>query len=1063
MALHLNISNVLSQLAVRMSLVLRQQQFNVFLPQYIVTQTEGMNSWLKLQIADQNGIAANYLFVSPNEIIQKVYYFLGGEFPNTLSAQNLGWLLYSILGENDFKRRFSQVASYYNHEGFDRDLKRMALAEKTADLFDQYQIYRPEWIENWNTGDTFDIPADNWQQYLWARAKQLSQERLPDKTVIGKYIREALKDPDKRERLKSKLPALHLFGLSIITDYHLDLLFRVSEICEVHFHLVNPAPNVYWFEDRSEKQLAFLKMKGWMDKSEQDSGNTLLTSWGKVIQDTFMMLFRNEDLFNRYDDVGIEEPGTDTLLHKIQNDIFNGSSRQERNPVLATDISDGSVRISSCYTITREVEVLYNYLVHLVDQQKEKLSPRDIVVMVTDIDAYAPYIKAVFKNAPYSFHFTIADESYVHGDTLLRALTAILDMNRENFRAEEVLQLLDAAYIRRRFGITDLELVRKAVDSANIRFGMNGASKDDTRFVSWEYGIKRLMYGICISGEDEYTDPEGESLFPLDMTEGAETHEIIRFCHFVQVLMDSIKERENQRTIAEWVDYTERVIQNLVSQPDEEADEAQVLLQKQLKALLMAGDFMEEKISFEIFTHSLYRAVSSAGRSGSFAGGGITFCSLIPMRSIPFKVVALLGLNLDKFPRRESAASFNLLENDKRRRGDRNVKDNDKHLFLDTILSAKDYLYISYIGQNVKDNTTFPPSALVDELVDYIESPCLEPETARAALITRHPLHSFSRKLMPGFWNYLDTGKKGLVFTPDENKSPEQFSFDEITIEGLISFLNHPVKGYYNKVFSIYYEDDDVLLEDTELFELDTLQEWTIKPQLLSLKKSGKDAFQNRLVKTGRLPLRNMAGVALDEIENKIAAVRELFVSCTGDVQEAKQTVELKIDNSIIKGTLKNIYQGKLVIVSYSKNENRYLLEAYVRYLVAMASGYNCSLIFISASKEAIFRGSPLSAGEAFRRLEVLVHLYKQGHSKMLPYFHKFKITPTMIEELDEETLSKELDAVFRNNASSTDQYLRNEYENGFFHSADFMQRYKAVAEVLVKPLAEIFAGYYAP
>src|SRR5690606_1374019 len=117
--------------------------------------------------------------------------------------------------------------------------------------------------------------------------------------------------------------------------------------------------------------------------------------------------------------------------------------------------------------------------------------------------------------------------------------------------------------------------------------------------------------------------------------------------------------------------------------------------------------------------------------SSVFISNGITFCSLIPMRSIPFKIIGLLGMNHDNFPRKENRLSFNLIT-EKHQLGDRNIKDNDKHLFLETILSAKEYLFISYIGKSVANNTTLPASILVEELIDYIQSGVVE-ENIQAA------------------------------------------------------------------------------------------------------------------------------------------------------------------------------------------------------------------------------------------------------------------------------------------------------------------------------------------
>lgn len=404
----------------------------------------------------------------------------------------------------------------------------------------------------------------------------------------------------------------------------------------------------FWFDDRNEKQLARWRQKGLNDIEDPKAGNALLTGWGRVIQDSFSLFFAYDAFINAYQEIELVEPATDSLLHKIQHDIFSAATTN-RQPISSRDITDGSITINACYTIAREVEVLYNYLVHLVAGRKEKLSPRDIVVMVSDIDAYAPYIKAVFNNAPYTFRYTIADESYTDNDNLFNALHAVLTMNEENFKAETIMQLLDFSYIRKRFNLYDTALIRRIIEAANIRFGISGSKKDETHFVSWQYGIQRIMYGICMSGGEEYGSGD-DSFFPLDIIEGSDADEVIRFCHFADVLMSSIVDRRRSRSIVEWVAYTEQVLHNLVFEPVEEIDEDYNTLIKQLTAYNALNEFMREKVTFEVFSHSFLDSLTGSTRSGLFVNGGITFCSLIPMRSIPFKVVALMGLNYDKFP-----------------------------------------------------------------------------------------------------------------------------------------------------------------------------------------------------------------------------------------------------------------------------------------------------------------------------------------------------------------------------------------------------------------------------
>ncbi|WP_069657997.1 exodeoxyribonuclease V subunit gamma [Arcticibacter eurypsychrophilus] len=1063
MALHLQVSNSLAQLAKRLCVQLKHQEQGVFQPHILVTQTDGMNNWLKLQFAEHMGIAANYRFFKPSDIINQIYYLLGGKGSGaTLSADNISWLLYTLLADPVFIKRFPAVSDYYNYDGPDKEVKRMGLADKIADLFDQYQIYRPEMIVHWNETDPHDRTIQDWQQYLWAKARVIAEVQLPDKTLICDYIIENLKRESAIELLRAQMPAIHVFGLSITTGYHLTLFYEIARYLDFSFHILNPAPSVYWFEDKSEKQLTWMKKKGFVDSSDESLGNPLLTSWGRVIQNTFHLFFQNEEMLNVYDEVEIEEPEEDSLLHKIQHDIFFNFSQEDRSLLLPEDLSDGSVTINSCFTPVREVEVLYNYLIHLIDQRKETLSPRDIVVMVSDIDAYAPYIKAVFSNAPYKFQYTIADENFTSTDTISNALHALLSLNEQNFKAEEVLQILDSGYIRKRFGITDLQLIRNTVNKANIRFGMDGELADDTIYVSWEYGIQRMMFGICMLGEEEY-GTGAESFYPLDSIEGSASYEIIRFCHFVEILMNSVRERKRNRTIADWVVYMEYVLQNLVWDPEEGTLEDYELLLGQLEKYNMLTPLLTEVISYEVFSHQFLQSISGATRAGSFVQGGITFCSLIPMRSIPFKVVALMGLNFDQFPRKETPVSFNLLEKDKRR-GDRNVKENDKHLFLETILSADQYFYISYIGQSAKDNTVVPPSALVDELIDYIESGTENKAGIKEKLVTRHPLHSFSQKYQQGdsgFYTYLNQkipANRGLI---DRAKVQDNQLVEQLSLDKLVSFFKNPIKGYYNQVLGIYYNTDAVLLPETELFDLDALQFWSLKQDLLRTSPEEASELKKRLVKTGGLPLKSMADITLSKVEQQVVPMRDLFNEVVAVDVAVSVPIELTVKGMLLKGTLRQVYGQKLVSLCWSKHETKYLVEASIRYLVAQACGLNLRLYFISAIHDKIYEGMEISQADALSRLEELVDLYQQGQHKILTFYPDFEINPLELDALNEGEYTLMVKNKFNDPSRSYDVYAAKEYDKEYFTQEGVYEEFIQNAEQLLVPLTTLFPTYY--
>ena len=1063
MALFLKVSNSLDSLSSGLAADLQSAGNGVFQPHYIITQTEGMNNWLKLRLANHLGITANCRFLKPNDLLYLLYVILGGPHTEVLSPQNLSWLVFKLLGQEEFIAKFPKEAGYYANSGPESDIKRMALAEKVADLFDQYQVYRPEMIQEWTNTDTPALASAKWQQWLWVKVKQLSGGSLPDRTIVGNFILDALRHRGHKTGLAARMPAIHLFGLSIITAYHVKILHELSAFIDVHFHIINPAPVVFWFDERNEKQLARWRKKGLKEQADTTAGNALLTGWGRVLQDSFGLFFAYDAFINAYEETEIIAPVPDTLLHKIQHDIFSAAT-DNRHGLDTTDITDGSLTINACYTVAREVEVLYNYLVHLIDRRRETLSPRDIVVMVSDIDAYAPYIKAVFNHAPYKFRYTIADESYTDNDNLFNALHAILTINAENFKAEAVMQLLDFSYIRQRFHLQDPVRIRQVVEAANIRFGIEGNKEDETHFVSWQYGIQRIMYGICMSGEEEYGIGE-DSFFPLDLLEGSDAHELIRFCHFAQVLMSSITDRQRPRSIVEWVAYTERVLHNLVFEPLEEIDEDYTTLMKEFTTYNALNEFMSDKVAFDVFSHSFLETLTGTTRAGLFVNGGITFCSLIPMRSIPFKVVALMGLNYDKFPRRENKTSFNLMEQN-RQRGDRNVKENDKHLFLETVLSAKDYLYISYIGKSAKDNTVLPPSALVDELIDYIEAGATDQEDVRPLLVTQQPLQGFSRKYAAGddrLFSYLNAHEPAKRPVVSETKITPPLAFEEITLDEMVSFFRNPFKAYYNKVLGIYYNDEQILLDETEIFQLNKLQQWSVKNELLTVPADLAPSMQTALVKKGQLPLRNMAAVALQQVEEMVIPVRNLYEECTKGAAEKQATIALHIENSVLKGTIPHVFDDTLVHVSWSKNETKHLVEAYLRYLAGVAAGAFAHLCFISGNKkEDAFQAVAITQEEALRRLGNLINVYKAGFTSIAPFYPDFETSPEDLSALDKEKFGKVVEKKFGDNAfGDPDPYIMQEYAQGYFEEEKVRIAYLEMCDLLIAPLKTLLPAYY--
>ena len=246
MSIQLYVSNSLPRLAKQLSSDLVAGHTSVFVPQQLVTQTEGMNNWLTYQIAAQVGITANCTFNKPNDIVAQIYYWIGGKIKPLLSVDYIKWNIYHLLNDASFTQQYPFIAGYYAGN----DVKQIALATRVADLFDQYQMYRPDVIEEWNKNEITDSNID-FQQYLWARIHELVKDDKLDKTGMIQQIINALKYKDKQQILQSKMPQLYFFGIAVITPFYLQLFNELSRHIAIHFYLINPAPTSYWLEDKS--------------------------------------------------------------------------------------------------------------------------------------------------------------------------------------------------------------------------------------------------------------------------------------------------------------------------------------------------------------------------------------------------------------------------------------------------------------------------------------------------------------------------------------------------------------------------------------------------------------------------------------------------------------------------------------------------------------------------------------------------------------------------------------------------------------------------------------------
>ncbi|MCG8533427.1 MAG: exodeoxyribonuclease V subunit gamma, partial [Desulfovibrionales bacterium] len=342
-------------------------------------------------------------------------------------------------------------------------------------------------------------------------------------------------------------------------------------------------------------------------------------------------------------------------LGVVQSDILNLVNRRPGGeaPLLEPDPEDASLTLHACHSPMREAQVLKDLLLDAFDTIPD-LAPHDVIVMMPDIEAYTPFIEAVFSSE-FPLPFSISDRRKKLESQTLDAFVRILGLAGSRLELSPVLDLLLSPSIGEKFKITvqEVEEMEARAREAGILWGWDEDHREsltgkDYGENTWAFGLKRLFTGLTI--------PEGEgelmsSVLPLDAFEGTDGDLLGRFAHFVHTLFDQLSGLERDRTPGEWSSHMVTLVRSLMGPEDTPESEMGFLLQ----TVVSLGDEadlagFDGKISFKSLEQILGKKLDQRIAQGSFFSGGITFCNLMPMRSIPFRVVCLMGMDEASFP-----------------------------------------------------------------------------------------------------------------------------------------------------------------------------------------------------------------------------------------------------------------------------------------------------------------------------------------------------------------------------------------------------------------------------
>ncbi|MDH0142958.1 exodeoxyribonuclease V subunit gamma [Aquipseudomonas alcaligenes] len=722
--------------------LLAQPQADVLAPARVVVPSQGIGRWLTLQLAREQGIAMHLEVQLPSSFVWALARQVLGALPeqSAFNPQAMTWRLYDWLCEPTNLARAERLERYL--QGAD-ERRRLALAAKIADVFDQYLLYRDDWLAAWERSELCDLgPDEAWQALLWA---ELTKDGHPHRARLLGELLARLHGDAVIEGLPERLL---VFGISSLPPHHLRVLEGLARHTDVVICALNPCREA-WGEIRDVRELAHAEVSP--DDWYLDVGHPLLASLGKQGRDFFDSL-----LGQIAEEHGIypqdAELADDSLLHALQNDILRLRTRtpDER---LALRADDRSLELHIAHSPLREVEILHDQLLARFAADPQ-LSPDQVVVLTPDIERYAPFIEAVFarrEGAPY-VPYSLADRSLRAETPLIEAFLGLLSLPESRFAAEEILAWLEQPAIARRAGIEpeDLPLLRDWLRQAGVRWGRDGQHRaaldlpaDDA--FTWRQGLDRLLLGFAAPPQlaGDGLPLLGDS-WPLDALEGARAQLLGRLCAFVELLAGLAERLQRARPLADWALDLQGLVDALFD--ERESGDTLLLLSQACAALgRQATDAgIARPVELALVRQRLGAALESGSGASGFLTGAVTFCTMVPMRSLPFRLVCLLGLDDGALPRRTPAAGFDLIAK-RPRRGDRARRLDDRYLFLETLLSARDGLYLSYVGRDPRDNAELPPSVLVSELLEAVDLTATQGEYKASARITvEHPLQPFA-------------------------------------------------------------------------------------------------------------------------------------------------------------------------------------------------------------------------------------------------------------------------------------------------------------------------------
>ena len=1026
----------------------------------ILVQSNGINQWLKLALARDAddggcGIAAALDIKLPARFFWQVYRAVLGkeQVPESSPFDRplLTWRLIRLLPQLLTEPVFAPLARFLKDDGDMRKLHQ--LAQRLADLFDQYQVYRADWLEDWGNGldvlrtsrkGSDPLPENLlWQPQLWRAllADVPENQRNTSRAALHQRFLHHAQTLSEHQR-PAGLPArLVVFGISSLPQQSLEVLAVLGRWTHIFMCVHNPCEHD-WSDIIADKDLLRAErmrqqrkpgMPPVMNDDElHQHAHPLLAAWGKQGRDYIGLLNEYDNHESYASQLAPVIPridlftsnGTDTLLHQLQEDILQLRPLAENKgywPPL--NAQDDSLRFYITHSAQREVEVLHDRLLAALAADPT-LRPRDIIVMVPDINGYAPHIQAVFgltaRSDPRYIPFTVADQGPRQNNSLLGALERLLNLPQSRFAVSDLLDLLDVPSVRQRFAIEEeqLPLLHRWIRAANVRWGLHAEQRQSLELPlspeqnSWFFGLQRMLLGYAVGSGEAWGNIE-----PLDEIGGLDAALIGPLSHLLSCLDETWRQLREPAAPQVWGERLRAILSQYFAQDDEGEDGfILVRLHTELDTWLEACESvdLQAELPLSVVRDHWLAQFDQSGLTQPFFGGAVTFATLMPMRAIPFRHVYLLGMNDGDYPRNRVPMDFDLMGRDYRP-GDRSRREDDRYLFLEALLSARERLHISWVGRSIHDNTERPPSVLVAQLRDHLAAgwTLSSGDEVLPALTVEHRLQPFNRDYFvkdSALFSYAHEWRAGLeAEAADVAAQPLQPVEQEgaLTLRQLSDFLSDPVRSFFRQRLNIYFEREDPGSEDQEPFDVNALENWRLQDELIRAQKwaleagvSRQDVLRQqleRIERRGELAPGEFARVLSEDLAEPMEQLFASYQQVLDAWPQALGNESLSVDTGGVSfsdwlGDLRASEGGERARVVLESGglmtkERSYRFDKLLPYWVAHLAGHlgGQPMHSIIVSKNGTAELPPLEISQAEALWQTLVETWQQGQLRPLP------------------------------------------------------------------------------